>query len=181
MSLRTLMAPFGSFDPSGAPAPRGSSVVEASSPTTFQCQKPDGVGASGSKHETAKPRVSAGKPSQRRCGEVLPPEATKSFASGSPSRTSSLVTVKDATFGNISYGSGACGRSRFIVALSSARIGCSGSNPSTKTQLSRRHPRRHVELRQHVLAEHLEPLALLLPDVMQVDLVEAEPGQLLEP
>src|SRR5215210_6124019 len=101
MSLRTLIAPFGSFDPSGSPAPRGSSVVEASSPTTFQCQKPDGVGASGSKHDTANPRVSAGKPSQRRCGEELPPEATKSSASGSPSRTSSLLTVNDGAFGSL--------------------------------------------------------------------------------
>src|SRR5215210_5460590 len=102
VSLRTLNAPEGSCEPSGAPAPRGSSVVEASRPTTFQCQKPEGVGASGSKQDTANPRVSSGKRSQRRCGDVLPPDATKSCARVSPSRTSSLATVNDPTFGSSS-------------------------------------------------------------------------------
>ncbi len=42
-------------------------------PSTIQCQKPDPVGASGSKQVTAKPFVSAGKPCQRSSGEMFCP------------------------------------------------------------------------------------------------------------
>ena len=50
------------------------SVTETGMSKTTQCQKPLPVGASGSKHVTAKLRVSGGKPSQRRWGEVFPSE-----------------------------------------------------------------------------------------------------------
>ena len=43
---------------------------------TTQCQNPLPVGASGSKHVTAKLLVSAGNPSHRRCGEVFPAAST---------------------------------------------------------------------------------------------------------
>ncbi len=56
----------------GLPAPAGSSVTEAGMSNSTQCQNPLPVGASGSKQVTAKLLVSGGKPSQRRCGDVLP-------------------------------------------------------------------------------------------------------------
>jgi hypothetical protein len=56
--------------------------------TTSQCQKPDPVGASGSKQVMAKLLVPAGASDHVRCGDVLPPaqpkpnsaDRTKSFA-----------------------------------------------------------------------------------------------------
>jgi hypothetical protein len=44
---------------------------------TSQCQKPLPVGASGSKHVTAKLFVPAGAPDQARCGDWLPPSQPK--------------------------------------------------------------------------------------------------------
>ncbi len=41
--------------------------------STIQCQKPEPVGASGSKQVTAKLLVSAGKPDQESDGEMFPP------------------------------------------------------------------------------------------------------------
>src|SRR4051812_954136 len=112
MSLRSWNAPFGRSAPLSAPAPRGSSVVVASRPATTQCQKPLGVGASGSKQVTTKPLVSAGNPDQDSCGEVLPVAAANCSPSRSPSRISVLDTVKLPTAGSNEYGSGAWGRSR---------------------------------------------------------------------
>src|SRR5690606_32982217 len=110
-SLRTWKAPAGS---SPAAAPAGREVTSAGMSTSAQCQKPDGVGASGSKQVTTKLCVPSGAPLQLSCGEVLPPAATWSCLSGWPSVTSALVTVNDATAGSRSYGLGATGRSRVI-------------------------------------------------------------------
>src|SRR5690348_17031035 len=74
-SLRSMKAPPGREDPS-APAPVSSEVTSGGRSTRAQCQKPLGVGASGSKQVTVKLRVSAGKPDQESCGEVLPNSAT---------------------------------------------------------------------------------------------------------
>ena len=41
--------------------------------TSTQCQKPDPVGASGSKQVTAKPLVSAGKPDHDNAGDMFFP------------------------------------------------------------------------------------------------------------
>ncbi len=89
----------GSAAPS-APAPASSEVTSAGRSTSTQCQKPDGVGASGSKQVTVKLWVPSGAPLQDSCGEVLPNAATWSSFSGWPSVTSALVTVKDATGGS---------------------------------------------------------------------------------
>ena len=97
-----------------APAPAASSVTLAGMSTTVQCQKPDGVGASGSKQVTVKLRVPAGKPDQLSCGETLSPPAEPCACRtglASPSATSALVSVKDGTSGSRSYGNGASGRS----------------------------------------------------------------------
>src|SRR5918998_1060298 len=92
-------------------------VTEAGRFTSDQCQKPLPVGASGSKQVTTKPRVCSGKPDQDSCGErFLPPTlgCANISSSGCPSVTSVLVTVKDGTAGNRSYGSGAMARSRLM-------------------------------------------------------------------
>ena len=65
-----------------------------------QCQKPDPVGASGSKQVTAKPWVSAGKPDQDRDGEMFFPVMPKPLYTWlsviiSPSVTSSLRSSND--------------------------------------------------------------------------------------
>ena len=95
-SLRTWKAPPGR-SPDAAPA--GREVTSAGMSTRFQCQKPLGVGASGSKQVTTKDWVPSGAPDQLSCGEVLPRSATWSSFSGAPSVTSSLVTVKDSVAG----------------------------------------------------------------------------------
>ena len=100
-----------------APAPVGSSVTVAGRLTRTQCQKPDGTGASGSKQVTTKALVSAGKPDQLSCGELLPPAKAWSSDSCSRSATSVLVTVKVPAFGSSSYGSGVTGRSSDIWIL----------------------------------------------------------------
>ena len=68
--------------------------------TSTQCQNPLGVGASGSKQVTVKLFVSSGKPDHESCGELSPNSLTWSSFSGSPSVTSSLVTVNDGTVGS---------------------------------------------------------------------------------
>src|SRR5690349_2775246 len=94
-SLRHMNAPSGRPAPPSAPAPASSEVTSAGMSQTTQCQKPDGVGASGSKQVTTKLFVSSGKPLQLSCGEVSPCALTWSSLSGCPSVTSSLVTSKD--------------------------------------------------------------------------------------
>ena len=47
-------------------------VTSAGRSTATQCQKPDGVGASGSKQVTTKLLVPSGAPLQDSCGDVLP-------------------------------------------------------------------------------------------------------------
>ena len=72
---------------------------------TPQCQNPLPVGASGSRHVTAKLLVPSGAPSHRRCGDVSVPPGTPNMplACGasmrSPSSKSSLTTVNDGTSG----------------------------------------------------------------------------------
>src|SRR5262245_26192881 len=104
-SLRHMKALPGSAAPS-APAPASRDVQSAGRSTRTQCQKPLGVGASGSKQVTVKLLVSSGKPDQLSWGERSPPALTWSSFSGWPSVTSSLVTVNDGTEGSRSYGSG---------------------------------------------------------------------------
>src|SRR5688572_19802919 len=77
-------------------------VTSAGRSTSTQCQKPDGVGASGSKQVTTKLFVPSGAPDQLSCGDVLPSAATWSSFSGCPSCTSELVTVNDGTEGSSS-------------------------------------------------------------------------------
>src|SRR5664280_780777 len=60
---------------SGAPA--ASSLTFDGMFTTSQCQKPEPVGASGSKQVTAKLLVPAGAPLHLRCGDLLPPAQPK--------------------------------------------------------------------------------------------------------
>src|SRR5690348_4258600 len=93
-SLRHMNALPGRLAPS-APAPVSSEVTSAGRSTRTQCQKPDGVGASGSKQVTVKLLVPSGTSLQLSCGEVLPNSATWSSFNGWPSETSALVTVKD--------------------------------------------------------------------------------------
>ena len=81
------------------PMPAGSSVVSAGRSTSTQCQKPLGVGASGSKQVTVKLLVPSGAPLHDSCGEVFPPSPTWASASGSPWLTSVLATSKDGTGG----------------------------------------------------------------------------------
>src|SRR6478609_10306922 len=97
-----------------APAPASSEVTSGGRSTTAQCQKPLGVGASGSKQVTVKLLVPSGASDHDSCGDALPAAATWSSLSGCPSVTSSLVTVNDGTLGISSYGSGFTGRSRLI-------------------------------------------------------------------
>ena len=54
-----------------------SSVTDAVMSMTSQCQKPEPVGASGSKQVTANPSVSAGNPCQLRWGEMFCPDMPK--------------------------------------------------------------------------------------------------------
>src|ERR1700712_6039144 len=110
MSLRHMNALPGR-SPSAPPAPAGSEVQSAGRSTSTQCQKPLGVGASGSKQVTTKLLVSSGNPDHDSWGEVSPNSLTWSSLSGWPSVTSSLVTVNDGTAGSRSYGSGLTGRS----------------------------------------------------------------------
>ena len=70
-SLRTWNARPGR-ESSDAPAPAASSVTSAGMSTATQCQKPDGVGASGSKHVTTNDLVPSGAPLHDSCGEVSP-------------------------------------------------------------------------------------------------------------
>src|SRR3954449_1102928 len=95
-SLRHMKALRGSDAPS-APAPASSEVTSAGRSTTPQCQKPLGVGASGTKRVTVEIFVPSGAPLHDSCGEELPPSATWSSLSGWPSVTSALVTVNDGT------------------------------------------------------------------------------------
>src|SRR6478735_685161 len=97
-SLRHMNALPGRAAPS-APAPASSEVQSAGRSTSTQCQKPLGVGASGSKQVTVKLFVPSGTSVHDSCGEVLPASATWSSLSGCPSVTSALVTVKDGTCG----------------------------------------------------------------------------------
>ena len=73
---------------------------------SIQCQNPLPVGASGSKHVTAKLFVPAGNPSHRRCGEVFPAANDLGVASTAPGARSSLTTVNEGTSGWKSCGSG---------------------------------------------------------------------------
>src|SRR3954469_7428649 len=98
-SLRHMNAVPGSSAPS-EPMPAGSEVQSAGRSTSTQCQKPLGVGASGSKQVTVKLLVPSGAPDQDSCGEVSPLSATWSSLRGCPSVTSSLVTVNDGTCGS---------------------------------------------------------------------------------
>src|SRR4051812_28885780 len=98
-SLRHMKAFPGSSAPA-APAPVGSEVQSAGRSTRTQCQKPLGVGASGSKQVTVKLLVSSGKPDQDSWGDRSPNALTWSSLSGWPSVTSSLVTVNDGTAGS---------------------------------------------------------------------------------
>ncbi len=65
-----------------AAAPVSREVTSAGRSTSTQCQKPDGVGASGSKQVTTKLFVPSGAPDQLSWGEVLPCSATWSSFSG---------------------------------------------------------------------------------------------------
>src|SRR3954447_12811223 len=105
-SLRHMKAPSGRLAPPSAPASASSDVTDAGMSTASQCQKPDGVGASGSKQVTTKLLVSAGNPDHASCGEVLRPSYRCASASGCPSATSVDVTVNDPTWGSSWYGSG---------------------------------------------------------------------------
>jgi hypothetical protein len=72
--------------------------------TSTQCQKPEPVGASGSKQVTAKLLVSAGKPDHDNDGEMffpVMPNALYTWLSViiSPSATSSLRRANDGTGG----------------------------------------------------------------------------------
>ncbi len=98
-SLRHVEGLAGQVAPS-APAPVSSEVTSAGRSTSTQCQKPLGVGASGSKQVTVKLFVPSGAPDHDSWGEVLPSAATWSSLSGWPSVTSSLVTVNDGTCGS---------------------------------------------------------------------------------
>src|SRR3954471_21688466 len=97
-SLRHMKAVPGRSAPS-APAPAASEVQSAGRSTRTQCQKPLGVGASGSKQVTVKLFVSSGKPDHDSCGDRSPNSLTWSSLSGWPSVTSSLVTVNNGTEG----------------------------------------------------------------------------------
>src|SRR5688500_16521142 len=81
-SLRSWTAPPGRFVLSLSPAPLGSSVTEAGTLATDQCQKPLPVGASGSYTVTAKLFVPSGKPDHDSCGERSSPPGTPTTAEG---------------------------------------------------------------------------------------------------
>src|SRR3954452_10032176 len=99
-SLWHMNAPSGSFSSPSAPRSASSDVTDAGMFTATQCQNPDGVGASGSKHVTTKLFVPSGNPDQLNCGDVLPPANTCAWSSASPSRTSADVTLNEATAGS---------------------------------------------------------------------------------
>lgn len=94
--------------PSNAPppAPVSSSVTDTGRSNRTQCQNPLPVGASGSKHVTAKLFVPSGNPSHRSCGERSPPDFTWASPRSAPGARSALVTVKPCTSGWKSWGSG---------------------------------------------------------------------------
>ena len=71
----------------------------ASRSTMVQCQKPAGLGASGSKQETTKERVPCGAPDQCSSGEMLSPIAVRRRSISSPSRRSSEAREKLVTLG----------------------------------------------------------------------------------
>ncbi|MNN76708.1 hypothetical protein D3C81_1931110 [compost metagenome] len=82
-----------------APALAGSSLTEAGRSITYQCQKPEPVGASGSYTFTAKPFVPSGAPLQRSTGDWFrplqpKPSNSKLCAMVLPSAMSGLVRVK---------------------------------------------------------------------------------------
>ena len=68
-SLRHMNALPGQVGALGTGTGVGSEVQSAGRSTRTQCQKPLGVGASGSKQVTVKLLVSSGKPDQDSCGE----------------------------------------------------------------------------------------------------------------
>src|SRR5690242_2481709 len=110
-----MNAPAGRPAPPSAPAPVSRLRTSPGTSTSTQCQKPDGVGASGSKQVIVKLWVPSGTSSHDSCGEVLPAAATWSSFSGWPSATSALVTVNDGTAGSSGYGSGETGRSMLMA------------------------------------------------------------------
>src|SRR5699024_7149106 len=114
-SVLVMNAPRGRLAPPSAPASAGNDMTSAGMPTTVQCQKPAGVGASGSKQETAKLLVPAGAPDQDSCGLMLPAAWTWASGSALPWVNPSLVTSKEAVAGSISYGSGAVGRVKSML------------------------------------------------------------------
>jgi hypothetical protein len=75
-SVRVCNAPAGNLPPV-LPAPSGSSVTFGGMFTTSQCQKPEPVGASGSKQVSAKLLAPAGAPLHFRCGDLLVPAQPK--------------------------------------------------------------------------------------------------------
>src|SRR5262245_5317133 len=90
--------------PPSMPSPRSIDVALAGMLNTTQCQKPLGVGASGSNIVSTKPCVPAGLPLQCRLGETLNPEQPKlsktcSLSMVDPSGISSLASVKPAIVG----------------------------------------------------------------------------------
>src|SRR5690606_36396390 len=87
-------APRGRFGPPTAHAPAASSVTSAGMLATVQCQKPDPVGASGSKQVTAKLLVPSGAPDHDSWGEVFPKALTWASGRTPPSAKSADVTVK---------------------------------------------------------------------------------------
>ncbi len=103
-------------------------MTDGSRSSIIQCHQPEPVGASGSKHVTAKAAVSSGKPAQDNWGETSRP-ATWASGSVSPSATSADVTSNDGTWGRKSYGHGACGRSSVIVILLLIGVGCGTGEP----------------------------------------------------
>src|SRR4051794_1733132 len=98
-SLRTWNAPSGS-EASEAPAPVDKLVTSAGISTATQCQKPETMGASGSKQVTTNDCVPSGAPLQLSSGEVSPNALTWSFFNCWPSVTSALVTENVATWGS---------------------------------------------------------------------------------
>src|SRR5687767_5404460 len=89
---------------SDSPAPNGNSVTSAGTSTTAQCQKPLGVGASGSYMLTMKLCVLSGKPDQLSSGDWSWPPAPKMAlhwgeANLAPSATVLLVRRKSGAGG----------------------------------------------------------------------------------
>jgi len=61
-SFLSIFAPAGSLAPPTSPAPVSNDVTDAGISYAIQCQNPDTVGASGSKHVTTNDFVSSGNP-----------------------------------------------------------------------------------------------------------------------